>query len=130
MTYELPNAAGALLLDGQVYAHTAVKGDREPNLHPHVRDFLARLPAERRERYAGRCPEVVLVSDRLWALDAQREAEALEPLSAEEAREALRGARLTLRRVREPGDPAHATSQQPCRTCDALLTAFGIEVAG
>ncbi|WP_369916048.1 YwqJ-related putative deaminase [Plantactinospora sp. KBS50] len=38
------------------------------------------------------------------------------------------GARLRLVRVREPGDPAHGTGQQPCRSCTALLDWFGVEV--
>jgi hypothetical protein len=119
----LPATAGALLVDGVVYSHTSVKGDAAPDLHPLVRRFLHELPTQARERYAGWCAETVLVSDRLY--DAERSAGA--PLSATNARAALWGARLTVSRVRETGDPAHGQVQPPCRSCAALLEWFGVD---
>ena len=124
--YLPPATAGALLVGGDVFTHTSVKGDRPPNLHALVARFLAELAPEQRERYAGRCAEAVLVSDRLHAAEAGKGA----PLTAAEARAALWGARLTATRVRQPDDPAHGTYQPPCRSCAALLEWSGIEAVG
>lgn len=119
----LPLVAGALLIGDTVHTHTSVRGDLAPELHPLIRRFLNELPTGQRERYAGWCAEPVLLSDRLYA--AERDGGA--PLSPVRAREVLWGARLRLVRVREPGDPAHGTGQQPCRSCTALLDWFGVE---
>ncbi len=118
-----PATAGALLVGGQVHTHTSIKGDQQPRLHPLVERFLDGLAVEQRERYAGRCAEVALVSDRLYAAESGRSGE----FTAGEARAALWGARMTATRIREPGDPAHGTYQPPCRSCVALLEWFGIE---
>jgi hypothetical protein len=117
-----PAIAGALLIGGKVYSHTSLKGDAEPLLHPLIARFLDELPTEQRERYAGRCAEVVLVSDRLYEAEAGR-----DPLSAAEARAALWGARVTATRIREQGDPTHGRYQPPCRSCAALLDWSGVE---
>lgn len=120
----LPTTAGALLVDGTIYRHSAVRGDVAPDLHPLVRRFLHELPTVQRERYAGWCAEAVLVSDRLYAAEGGRPGS----LSAAQARAALWGARLTVVRVREPGDPDHGGESPPCRSCAALLDWCGIEV--
>ncbi len=115
-----PSVAAALLAGGAVHTHTSVKGDVEPALHPLVARFVEDLLAEQRERFTGRCAELVLVSDRLYAASPGE-------LTAGEARAALWGARITATRIREHGDPAHGTVQPPCRSCAALLDWFGIE---
>ena len=61
----LPMTAGALIVGGMVHSHTSMRGDNPPNLHPIVAEILAGLPSEKRERYAGWCAEVALLSDRL-----------------------------------------------------------------
>ena len=119
-----PAVAGALLAGGKVHTHTSVKGDQPPRLHPLVERFVDELPVEQRERYVGRCAELVLISDRLYEAESGRAKE----LTAGEARAALWGARITATRVREQGDPAHGTYQPPCRSCAALLEWFGVEV--
>jgi hypothetical protein len=122
-TLVAPATAGALLVGGAVHTHTSIKGDQPPRLHPLVDRFLTNLPVEQRERYAGRCAEAVLISDRLYEAESGRAAE----LTAGEARAALWGARITVTRIREPGDPLHGTYQPPCRSCAPLLDWFGIE---
>jgi hypothetical protein len=122
-TLVAPATAGALLVSGAVHTHTSIKGDQPPRLHPLVERFLTNLPVEQRERYAGRCAEAVLISDRLYEAESGRATE----LTAGEARAALWGARITATRIREPGDPLHGTYQPPCRSCAPLLDWFGIE---
>jgi hypothetical protein len=124
----LPTTAGALMVGGQVYSHTAIRGEHPPNWHPLVRRFLDQLPVDQRERYAGWCAEVVLVSDRLYALDADRAAAGSGPATATEARAALWGASIRVARVREASDPTHGETQPPCRTCAALLDWLGVRV--
>lgn len=120
-----PATAAALLVDGQVFTHSSVRGDLPPELHPVIRRVLTTLPVSRRERYLGRCAEVVLLSDRLFAAGAD-----LPPgvdLTPAQAQAALRGARMVVTRVREHGDPTHGTVQPPCRSCTALLELFGVD---
>lgn len=120
----VPLTAGAILVDGIVYTHTSVRGNRDPDLHPLVRRFLQELPAPARERFLGRCVEPVLVSDRLYAAEAAGS----PPLTPARARAALWGAKMRITRVREPDDPCHGQVQQPCRSCAALLDWIGVEV--
>jgi len=119
----LPMTAGAILVDGEIRRHTAVRGDVAPDLHPLVRRFLHELPTEHRERFAGWCAETVLVSDRLYEAERAQGS----PLSAAHARAALWGAQVSVVWVRETGDPVHGTPYRPCRSCTALLDWFGIE---
>jgi hypothetical protein len=125
-TRAYPATAGALLVNGQIHTHSSVRGDLRPELHPMIHRALATLPIARRERFLGWCAEPVLLSDRLFAAAADLPAGA--DLTPAHARAALRGARITLVRVREPGDPAHGTPQPPCRSCAVLLELFGVEV--
>jgi hypothetical protein len=121
-----PATAGALLVNGQLHTHSSVRGDLRPELHPMIHRALLTLPIAHRERYLGWCAEPVLLSDRLFTAAAD-----LPPgadLTPAQARAALRGARITVVRVREPGDPAHGTPQPPCRSCAVLLELFGVEV--
>jgi hypothetical protein len=120
-----PATAAALLVDGQVFTHSSVRGDLPPELHPVIRRVLTTLPVSRRERYLGWCAEPVLLSDRLFEAGSD-----LPPgvdLTLAQAQAALRGARMVVTRVREHGDPTHGTVQPSCRSCAVLLDLFGIE---
>jgi hypothetical protein len=120
-----PGTAAALLVHGQLHTHSSVRGELPPELHPMISRALATLPVSRRERFLGWCAEPVLLSDQLFAAAAALPAGA--DLTPAQARAALRGARITVTRVREPGDPAHGTVQPPCRSCAVLLELFGVE---
>lgn len=119
----LPAVAAALSLkSGDVRTLAGDKGDTPPVLHPLIDEFLTALPLEHRERFLGRCPEAVLLSQFLASVDAGRSKRATrKPLSLHDARKALKGARLTTVRIREEGDPAHGTHAPPCRSCTPLL---------
>jgi hypothetical protein len=75
------------------------------------------LGADQRERHAGRCPEVTLLSRRLTAAGAG---------TAGQARRALKNARITTRHIREEGDPRHGAYARHCHECTALLAHFGV----
>ncbi|MBX7270166.1 hypothetical protein KIF24_31855 [Micromonospora sp. Llam7] len=118
----LPLAAGAMLAEGTVHTHTSVRGDVAPDLHPVIRRFLHGLPTAQRERFTGWCAEPVLISDRLYAAEADG-----PPLDPARARALLWGAKIRVTGVREEGDPRHGAVQAPCRSCAALLDWFGME---
>lgn len=123
----LPAVAAALVVRGQTLTCTGSKSARPPQLHPLVWDFLISLAPERRERYLGRCPEAVLLSRYLTFVDAARSKRASRrPMTPQDARRALRSAKLTARRIREDGDPWHGSYAPPCRSCAALLAHFGV----
>ncbi|MCL2552698.1 MAG: YwqJ-related putative deaminase [Actinomycetia bacterium] len=123
----MPAVAAALSIRDEVLSCTGAKGEQPPVLHPIVQDFLDALPAAQRERFTGRCPEPVLISRHLTAVEATRSKRASRrPLTQGEARKALRGAKLTVRRIREDGDPAHGSYMPPCRSCAPLLAHFGV----
>jgi hypothetical protein len=123
----LPAVAAALSIGDEVLTCTGSKGEQPAELHPIVRDFLDALPVGQRERFTGRCPEPVLISRHLTAVEANRgKRAARRPLTHGEARKALRGAKLTARRIREDGDPAHGAYAPPCRSCAPLLAHFGV----
>ncbi|GAA2775407.1 MULTISPECIES: YwqJ-related putative deaminase [Kitasatospora] len=119
----LPAVAAALSLrGGDVHTLAGDKSELPPALHPLVAEFLAALPVEQRERFLGRCPEAALLSQYLTSVDAARSKRAArKPMTVQEARKALKGARLTTLRIREEGDPAHGTHAPPCRSCAPLL---------
>jgi len=123
----LPAVAAALSVRGSTHTFPGYKNDPLPGLHPLVAAFLAELPLESRERFTGRCPEAVLLSQFLATTEANRSKRASrKPLSLSDARKALKGARLTTVRIREEGDPAHGTHQPPCRSCEPMLKHFGV----
>ncbi|WP_329132673.1 YwqJ-related putative deaminase [Streptomyces sp. NBC_01476] len=123
----LPAVAAALSIRDEVLTCTGSKSEQPPELHPVVQDFLDGLPVGQRERFTGRCPEAVLISRHLAAVEASRGKRASRrPLTHSEARKALRGAKLTARRIREDGDPAHGAYAPPCRSCAPLLAHFGV----
>ncbi|MEV7603394.1 YwqJ-related putative deaminase [Kitasatospora sp. NPDC089797] len=124
----LPAVAAALSLKGgDVHTLAGDKDDRRPVLHPLVGEFLGTLPLEARERFTGRCPEAVLLSQYLTTVDGRRSKRAArKPMSLHEARKALKGSRMTTLRIREEGDPAHGTHAPPCRSCTPMLEHFTV----
>lgn len=116
--------AGALFFGTSIYRHTSLKGDGSPKWHPLVRNLMDQLPPHRRERFAGWCAEAVLISDRLWETEERQGS----GLTFETARPLFAGSIIEVVHVRERGDPVHGTPCPPCRTCQALLDAFGIEL--
>ncbi|SDL04792.1 YwqJ-related putative deaminase [Streptomyces indicus] len=125
----LPTVAAALSVRGETLTGTAGRGDQPPALHPLVQDFLDTLTSGQRERFTGRCPEVTLISRHLTSYEATRSKRAQrKPLTAGEARKALKHAKLTTRRIREDGDPLHGSFAPPCRSCAALIAHFGVRV--
>ncbi|WP_327384957.1 MULTISPECIES: YwqJ-related putative deaminase [unclassified Streptomyces] len=123
----LPTVAAALSVRGETLTGTAGKADQPPALHPLVQDFLDTLTSGQRERFTGRCPEAILLSRHLAAVEGARSRRASrKPLSASEARRSLKQAKITARHIREDGDPLHGSYAPPCRSCDALLAHFGV----
>lgn len=123
----LPAVAGALSVRGATFTGTGSKADGLPALHPLVERFLDALPPQDRERHTGRCAETLLLSRCLTSVEKERSGrKAQRPLTAGEARKALKHARLTARHVREDGDPRHGEYAPPCRSCARLLDHFGV----
>ncbi|MER5884667.1 YwqJ-related putative deaminase [Streptomyces sp. NPDC001941] len=124
----LPAVAAALSVRGfDTLTCTAGRAEQPPALHPLVQDFLDTLTSGQRERFTGRCPEAILLSRHLTAADETRSKRARRrPLTASEARRALKHARLTARHIREDGDPLHGAYAAPCRSCAAMLAHFGV----
>ncbi|MBL1117172.1 hypothetical protein JK364_33030 [Streptomyces sp. 110] len=127
----LPAVAAALSVRGETLTCTGGKADQPPTLHPLVREFLDALASGQRERFTGRCPEVILLSRHLASVEAGRSKRASrKPLTQGEARRSLKQAKLTTRRIREAGDPQHGSYAPPCLSCAALLAHFGVRVVG
>ncbi|AXE26672.1 hypothetical protein C0216_27425 [Streptomyces globosus] len=123
----LPTVAAALSVRGEILTSTAGKADQPPALHPLVQDYLDTLTSSQRERFTGRCPEAILLSRHLTTTENTRSKRASrKPLTANEARRSLKNSKITARRIREAGDPLHGTYAPPCRSCEALLTHFGV----
>jgi hypothetical protein len=105
----------------------AGRADQPPQLHPLVQDYLDTLTNTQRERWTGRCPEIILISRHLTTIDNNRTTRAArKPLTHSEARRSLKQAKLTTTRIRENGDPEHGRYAPPCRTCEAALAHFGV----
>jgi hypothetical protein len=125
----LPTIAAALSVRGATLTGTAGRGDLPPPLHPLVRDFLDTLTSGQRDRFTGRCAEVILISRHITAVDADRSKRASrKPMTNGEARKSLKQAKLTARRIREDGDPLHGSFAPPCRSCTALSAHFGVRI--
>ncbi|MGW0560151.1 YwqJ-related putative deaminase [Streptomyces sp. NPDC003016] len=124
----LPTVAAALSVRGaDTLTCTAGRGDRPPRLHPLVQDFLDTLTSGQRERFTGRCPEAILLSRHITAVEGSRSKRASRrPLTTGEARRSLKHAKLTARRIREDGDPLHGSYAPPCRSCTPMLAHFGV----
>jgi hypothetical protein len=124
----LPATAAALSVRGSTMTLAADKAEALPLLHPLVAEFLAALPVQHRERFTGRCPEALLLSQFLTQAEGARsKRQARKPLDEGQARKALKGARMTTVRIREEGDPLHGSHQPPCRSCAPLLDHFGVK---
>lgn len=83
----LPTIAAALSVRGETLTGTAGKADQPPVLHPLVKDFLDTLTSGQRERFTGRCPEAILLSRHLAAVEEGRSRRASrKPLTPNEAR--------------------------------------------
>ncbi|MFC5906165.1 YwqJ-related putative deaminase [Streptacidiphilus monticola] len=123
----MPVLASALSVRGDTFTCVGEKDHGPVHLHPLVAEFLTALPRDHRERFTGRCPEARLLSQFLDHAETQRSRRAArKPFGEQDARRALRGARMTTVRIREDGDPAHGTHQVPCRSCGRLLEHFGV----
>ncbi|GGK09936.1 hypothetical protein GCM10011583_47640 [Streptomyces camponoticapitis] len=123
----LPAVAAALSVRGENLTCTAGKADQPPALHPLVQDFLDTLTSGQRERFTGRCPEAILLSRHLTAVEGSRSKRAQrKALTHGEARRSLKHGKLTARRIREDGDPLHGSYAPPCRSCSAMLAHFGV----
>ncbi|NBM16613.1 YwqJ-related putative deaminase [Streptomyces sp. GC420] len=123
----LPTVAAALSVRGETLTSTAGRADRAPQLHPLVQDFLDTLTSGQRHRWTGRCPEAILLSRHLAAVEAGRSKRASrKPLTHSEARRSLKQAKLITSRIREDGDPLHGAYAPPCRSCEAMLAHFGV----
>ncbi|MFJ3171499.1 YwqJ-related putative deaminase [Streptomyces roseus] len=123
----LPTVAAALSVRGETLTGTAGKAEQPPTLHPLVQDFLDTLTSGQRERFTGRCPEAILLSRHLATVEGARSKRASrKPLTASEARRALKHSKITARHIREDGDPLHGSYAPPCRSCEALLAHFGV----
>ena len=124
----MPIVAAALSVRGGTHTCVGEKAGPPPELHPLVAEFLDGLPAGQRERFTGRCPEAVLLSQFFAGVEEGRSKRASRrPFTEGEARKSLRGARMTTVRIREEGDPAHGTHQPPCRSCSPLLAHYGVQ---
>ncbi|GCD37149.1 hypothetical protein OEIGOIKO_04933 [Streptomyces chrestomyceticus JCM 4735] len=127
----LPTVGAALSVRGRTLTCTASKAEQPPVLHHLVQDFLDTLATAQRERFTGRCPEAVLLSRHLTAVEANRGKRASrKPLTNGEARRSLKHSKITARHIREDGDPLHGSYAPPCRSCDALLAFFGVMPIG
>ncbi|MFE5908806.1 YwqJ-related putative deaminase [Streptomyces wedmorensis] len=126
MSDTVPGTASSLLVQGTITSQTNLTGDGEPRLHPAVREFFDGLAPSLREPFLGYCAESALVSDRLYAVDAQRADGGTTSLA--EAPAHFAGAALVSRKVRPHGDPEHGAPAPLCRSCAALAEAFGITV--
>ncbi|WP_426367002.1 YwqJ-related putative deaminase [Streptomyces sp. E-08] len=126
MSDTVPGIASSLLVQGTITSQTNLTGDGEPRLHPAVREFFDALAPSLREPFLGYCAESALVSDRLYAVDAQRADGGTTSLA--EAPAHFTGAALVSRKVRPHGDPEHGTPAALCRSCAALAGTLGITV--
>ncbi|MFJ2938334.1 MULTISPECIES: YwqJ-related putative deaminase [unclassified Streptomyces] len=126
MSDTVPGTAASLLVQGTITSQTNLTGDGEPRLHPAVREFFDGLAPSLREPFLGYCAESALVSDRLYAVDAQRPDGGVTSLA--EAPAHFAGAALVARKVRPHGDPEHGTPAPLCRSCAALAETLGITV--
>lgn len=124
----IPGTASSLLCQGAVFSHTNLSGDGTPNLHPSVLGYFEEIPERLREPFLGYCAESALVSDQLWAIDAERQG--LPPVTLEEVVPHFHGAAMVSKMIREEGDPDHGQPTEPCGACQGLLDRLGITFIG
>ncbi|WP_031510600.1 YwqJ-related putative deaminase [Streptomyces megasporus] len=127
--------SGSLLHDGVITSHTSTTkkhGMKLPETHPVVADVLKQVEDELTAKGKkagighGKCAEVSLVSDRLHQLDP----DGTKIRTAEDAREALKGAMIHTRQIGESRsieEPlSHGEYKKPCRSCEHMLPALGV----
>ncbi|MEU5556800.1 YwqJ-related putative deaminase [Streptomyces globisporus] len=122
----IPGVAASLLVRGEIFSHTSLGGDEQPDLHPAVREFFDALPVAERESFMGYCAESALISDQLWSLDRQRVDGGTSTI--DDGAVHLAGAVLIAMKIRGHGDPEHGTPAQVCRSCSALLDRLRVTV--
>jgi RHS repeat-associated protein len=101
-----PGAAGALV---STTGQTVTATTRSGSINAGVQAVLDRVPASQRSAYHGKCCEPRLISQ------------------AQDAGINLRGAQLSVVKVRAPGNPAHGATLAPCSSCRAVLKFAGID---
>jgi RHS repeat-associated protein len=99
-----PTSAGVLQVDGQSFSATNRGGGLSPSAQV-AYDFV---PQSQRSAFHGRCCEGQLISKALNA--------GVDP----------RGGRISVVKVRAPGNPKHGTPLSPCSSCRAVLKFMGI----
>ena len=118
----LPTTAAALSVPGRgALTATASRAGAPPALHPVVREVFDNLGTAQRERHLGRCPEAALLSRFL----SEAEADTLDA-----ARLALAEAGITIRHIREDGDPMHGSFAPHCGSCAVLIARLGVLSTG
>jgi len=140
---QTPYTAGAMITpDGTIHSHTSMRADRGvqphavPEPHPLAQQVLDQIAADaaasgdRLPMGHGQCAEVALVSDRLYDLEAQWQAEGSPGDFATYAHDHLAGSTVSTHRigdhmVRDQAYP-HGELMPPCATCGPFLDAFDI----
>ncbi|MEU5553787.1 toxin glutamine deamidase domain-containing protein [Micromonospora sp. NPDC047793] len=136
-----PGMAGALLMpNGEITAHTSMAANKgttpatEPRVHRLAQAALNRTAAALADGTGsghGKCAEVALVSDQLYQLEQQWEAEGRPGEFDQWALDALRGSKIVTHQVK----PAFSDGvtyelghyRPPCRSCAHFLPQFGVE---
>ncbi|MGC4808190.1 SUKH-3 domain-containing protein [Micromonospora sp. DT233] len=119
-----PGAVAQLSVEGHLHIAQGAKGDLTLRHHPLVRAYLDELPPGHLVRGGERHAEMIVVSDVLHAHDHRRAAEGQAPLTMSEAQALFETTRLSVHRVREPGDPAGGPAERPCDSCLNFLVHF------
>ncbi len=106
----------------------------EPRIHPEAQHVLDRIAAEaeadpnkRIGANHGKCAEIALISDRLWDLQAQWEAEGSPGDFATYAREHLGGSIMSTHWVGDSTKQSHGDYEPPCDTCKPFMDDFRIQ---
>jgi hypothetical protein len=117
-----PGTVAHLTVDGRSFSACGAKGDRQINHHPLVAAYLAALEPGQTVRGTARHAELIVLSDALSEADRRCPG----PLTPDEARTRLRGARFEAYLVRDTGDPLGGTAARPCESCILALVDFGL----
>ncbi|MEV1288700.1 SUKH-3 domain-containing protein [Micromonospora sp. NPDC049679] len=121
-----PGVTAQLTVSGRVHRAAGAKGEENLVYHPLVRDYLERLPPGHLVRGGDRHAELIVISDALYAHDAELRAVGEAPPALTVPPDLLNRAQFELFRVREPGDPMAGTSAHPCESCSYALVHFGV----
>ncbi|MEV5197586.1 YwqJ-related putative deaminase [Streptomyces sp. NPDC053720] len=114
----------AIYFKGVVYIHSSMRSKVQPNVHPVLREVLDRILALGSGATGsghGRCGEIAVISDLLWANDVSTLDEAYELFTSTPT---LSTAKII---GRTKGGSRYTVSYiKPCRTCRKVLPEFGI----